>query len=232
MTANNSHAQTTRANAHPSGEITDYLPFTDQGGDPSAPSSGHPVVYAKSGGLYLRSNSGITGPFGTATPGGITQAYAGYNSIGGSSTAATANLIYLKKVTLAADCTIASIGAYVKQNTGGATLTIAVGLYTDNSGAPLYVVGGSFITIFGQITSGVAGSARWVDVPLGAFVAAGDYWIAFQMSNVNWDVYYDGSGSDRTIAPNSTPQLADYGGNIYTDTTTSNKYSLRANTIR
>lgn len=42
--------------------LADSRYFADQGSDPSAPASGEPVIYTKSGQLYLRNNSAIVGP--------------------------------------------------------------------------------------------------------------------------------------------------------------------------
>lgn len=59
------HSSVTRADPdnHPPGTVTDYLPLTDQVGDPAAPASGH-ALYAKAGGIYAEDSTGTVTALG------------------------------------------------------------------------------------------------------------------------------------------------------------------------
>jgi hypothetical protein len=170
--------------------------------------------------------------------GGLTQAYIGYNTIGGSWETATSLRVYAKKVTVSNDCLITSIGAYVRNNSAGAddqVEGVQVGLYTDASGSPALLIGmggqqGS--TVLFDSASGATGDgvARWFELPIGLWVTAGDYWLAVQPTNITiLQIAYDGSGSDRYYTAGGE-WMNDWG--FYTPTTSSRTYSIRANTIR
>lgn len=165
----------------------------------------------------------------TATGGaGLTQAYAGYNTIGGTWESPGSNSMwFLKSITLANDCLITSIGAY-SQSGAGISISYAVGLFSDSAGAPLMLLGG--LGFAPQISLNTNG-ARWLDWPLGIWVVAGTYWIGVRSSDTGGSVVtqiaYDGSGSDVTKVQ-TTGQLLD----MASVTTTTRKYSIRANTIR
>ena len=171
----------------------------------------------------------------TPSSGGLTQAYVGYNTIGGT----TENIVdlrqYMKKVTLANDCLMTSIGVYMKQVTTNSVIGWTCGVLTDVAGAPGIVIASqqgnaSTNSGFYATNTGVAGSARWLDLPLGAWLVAGDYWIAVEANpSGTHQVYKDGSGGDRYFT-NANLRISDSG---WTSVTTStDKYSIRANTIR
>lgn len=67
----NSHKTTTRADAHPPGEVSDYILMDEQGSDPATPASTKWAFYVKSGGVYARNAAGtVIGPLiaaGTGT---------------------------------------------------------------------------------------------------------------------------------------------------------------------
>lgn len=173
--------------------------------------------------------------WGAAAAGGITHAYVGYNTIGGSSEAIVNRRQYMKKITLAADCLMPSIGVYLKQNNTSTSVSVNAGLLTDSGGSPSLLI--AHDTADGNetnflATSGSAGAARWFHVPIGVWCTAGDYWIAVQMSMANandYFIYYDGSGGDRYFTNNGDNRMTDSGWT--TVTTSSNKYSIRASTI-
>jgi hypothetical protein len=164
----------------------------------------------------------------SSSGGGLTQAYEGYNTIGGSTeTDGVNSRVRAKSITLANDCLITSIGAYIKSAAG--TVSIGgVALYTDSSG-PDKVIAFSERTLMST-----AANFRWVDMPLGAWVTAGTYWIAIRTTDLGGaqlaQIAYDGSGSDRTATgqPASWYDWAGWGAQA----TSSNRYSIRANTIR
>jgi hypothetical protein len=66
---------------------------------------------------------------------------------------------------------------------------------------------------------------------MGKWLTAGDYWIAVAPLDTTTilQIAYDGSGSDRYYTSGGT-WFSDWG--YYTPTTSGNKYSIRANTIR
>lgn len=162
--------------------------------------------------------------------GGLTQAYAGYNTEGGSFESAGVNSkVYAKQITLANACLIPSIGAYISSASGSA-FGPAVALYSDNAGTPDKFLGGPDEGVLVNLNA----TARWVDMPLGIWVPAGTYWLLVrttdQGASVVCQIAYDGSGSDKTAQ--GTANVWPDWSNFTSATTTSNKYSIRANTIR
>lgn len=168
---------------------------------------------------------------------GFTHAYVGYDTIGGSNENAQQR-IFLKKVTLASDCLVTSVGVYIDQVTNNEIVSINVGILSDVAGDPGIILAGSIGAsadngVFLAESGGSSGTARWFHRPLGYWATAGDYWLAVNVrdngSGTTHNVYYDGSGSDKTYLPASF-RMSDEGWT--TTTTTSNKYSIRASTIR
>lgn len=173
----------------------------------------------------------------TPTAGGLTRAYVGYNTVGGSSEAIVDNRQYMKKITLANDCVLGSISAYIKQVTAGWSMGMSASILTDSAGDPALEIARSHHSgndnNFLSTSNGSAGAARWFHAPMGVELAAGDYWIAVQFrvnNGSSYNIYYDGSGSDRYFTNGANDRMSDSGWT--TVTTSSNKYSIRANTMR
>lgn len=170
----------------------------------------------------------------TASAGaGLTHAYVGYNTVGGSTEALVDLRQYYKKVTLASACMIESIGVYIKQVTAGHVIGMAVGVLQDTAGTPDSVLAynnNGASSSFLSTNNGAAGAARWVQMPIGLYAPAGDYWLAVCLTATaaGHQVYYDGSGSDKYHL-NGALRITDSGWT--TVTTSSNKYSIRASTI-
>lgn len=168
----------------------------------------------------------------TPSSGGLTQAYAGYNTVGGSTETPGVNgKVYAKSITLANDCLITSIGAHILAAAGN-EMGLSVALYTDSSGPSAVIgVGAPVAALMNMNTAG----ARWVECPLGVWVPAGTYWIAIRHSDsggsVLTQIHYDGSGSDRTGTAGGANQWVDWSA-MGSTATSSNRYSIRANTIR
>ncbi len=192
-----------------------------------------------SDGQVLTADAASTGgmKWNTASGGGgLTHTFAGYNTVGGSYESMITHRWYAKKITLASAGLLASIGAYIQATTsdsvGGA---IGVCLWDDASGTPDHVL--SFITQFDDtaLLDNVSGGGgvsrpRWLHRPVGMWLAAGDYWIGIAASDITdtIQVAYDGSGSDRYFTAGGH-WVADWGW--YTPTTSSNKYSIRADVL-
>jgi len=220
--------------------LSPYLTLVEQGSDPTTPGATHQLLYVKSGGVYVKNSAAtVTGPFG-AGGGGITQAFAGYNTAGGSQENMTQHLVYAKSVTLANDCLLTSVEAYLDSGAGTDIIgTLAAALYTDNAGTPDRIVAlggfGDTNNLLLDNTNGGGGgtTGRWVATAMGKWLTAGTYWIAVanmtSNASIGMRIYYDGSGADRTY-PSGGVWFTDWG--FYSPTTTSNKYSIRANTIR
>ena len=140
-----------------------------------------------------------------------------------------------REVTLAADCLLTSVAAYFKQNNTSTSISMNAAVLTDSGGSPALLIAKNTAETNEAMflsTSGSAGAARWVDLAIGIYLTAGDYWIAVQFSIVNandYYIYYDGSGSDRYFTNNANNRMTDSGWT--TVTTSSNKYSIRASTI-
>jgi len=185
--------------------------------------------------LHVKDSSGtVTSPY--TGGGGATHAKVGTTSLGASFDT-TLKAIY-KKITLANDCLIASISVGVKgQSTG--TALIEVGVLSDNAGTPLNIIAahaptrssaGSSNDLRGQFV--INSTARFMTMPIGVWVTAGDYWLAaVNNANSGNDVqlaYSSGTGSDRTKA--STDGLYDH--SVGASSTGSNDYSIHCDTIR
>lgn len=186
----------------------------------------------------LTVNAGATAPEWAAAAGGggLTQAYVGYNTVGGSVEGMTGPRVYAKKVTLANACLITDIEAYIDQTAANDSVgEWKVGLYSDSAGTPdlllaVNTTGTDHILL--DKTNGAGGntSPRWFGMPLGYWAAAGDYWIAVQAAaNNGASIRYDATGSDRYYTSGGF-WMTDWG--FYAPTTTANAYSIRANTIR
>lgn len=162
---------------------------------------------------------------------GLTQSYSGYNTIGGSTEAVTNNKIYWKKITLSNDCLVTSIGAYVQQVNTNSTVEMNIGIATDSGGVPttLIAVNNGSSDPNGFLT-GAAGTVSWLEMPIGIWLTAGDYWVCVQFfrNPATFDVYYD-SGTDRTATAGGFYVAPDA---IHTTSDSTRKYSIRANTIR
>ena len=160
------------------------------------------------------------------------QAYVGYNTAGGSWVNIGNNIMIAKKVTIAADCLLTNVEAYVRWTAdyvGG----YGVALFDDVAGDPVHIIAangpGVLDSMLFEHTAGT-GDARWVGFPIGRWLVAGDDWIAvWWLDGSGGELAYDGSGSDR-YNQSGGAFMADWGR--YTPTTTSNKYSIRANTVR
>lgn len=212
---------------------------------PGTPAAGIVRTYAKTDGLmYSKDDAGTETLMSSGAGGGITQAYVGYNTVGGSWETMTTKRVLATKVTIGTACLITSIGAYLRNNSSGAddqVESMNTALYTDNAGTPQYLI--HYNTNLTAATDGPTmlldsasgatgdGTARWVENSCGVWVAAADYWIAVAPLDTATilQIAYDGSGSDRYYTSGGS-WFTDWG--FYTPTTTANKYSIRANTIR
>jgi len=203
---------------------------------PSTPASGKVVTYAKSDGLmYSKDDAGVeTLMSGGAGGGSITQAFVGYNTVGGSWATLTDKRVYCKQVTLANACLVTSIDAYLRPSTDNIG-SIGVLITTDNSTAPgTLIAQGGTATAAGLYLSNSAsmpGAGRWLATPVGAWLAAGTYWIGITAGLNRFDLAYDGSGTDQIFTASINVITGAY-PSAWTITTTSDKYSIRANTIR
>lgn len=159
--------------------------------------------------------------------GSITQAYLGYNTIGGSFEAATANRQYLAKVTVPAACFVTAVEIYGKGNASN-VIGLLWGLLSDNAGTPLNILAEASALSSANNVLYLNATARWISLPLGIYVAAGDYWASFLSTSAALSVAYDGSGADKYINQGGT-WLSD--GSQGTITATTNKYSIRLNTL-
>jgi hypothetical protein len=177
----------------------------------------------------------------TATGGGgLTQAYVGYNTVGGSWESMTNVRVIAKQVTIGTACQLENIDVYVQMTNTASSVggVLQVGVYSDNSGTPDMVIGmntsvANSLLMDNNVTGGATGinRPRWLAIPCDIWLPAGDYWLAVQPLDITdgIQIAYDGSGGDRYYL-SSGAWFADWG--FYTPTTTTNRYSIRGNTIR
>jgi hypothetical protein len=211
--------------------------LTEQGSTPANPGAGDQKVYIRTSDHHVcRVNSaGAVVDVEAAGGGGVTFEVVGYNTVGGSTENMTAVRAYTKKVTLANNAALYSIDAYLNQDSDNVH-GVAVAVYSDSAGDPSRLIAKSPHTINGydmllNATAGGSYAARWMSFPIGAYLAAGDYWISIMKTagTGNLILSYDGSGSDRYYDSGGN-WFADWGR--YTPTTGANKYSIRAQLIR
>lgn len=158
----------------------------------------------------------------TASGGGATHSYLGYNTVGASFENVTVNRQYMKKITVASAGTLLSVDVHIKATVTDPTALIGIVL-DDASALPTLMRGQSYTH---QIGLKGGNAARWFSLPIGAYLTAGDYWIGVTVTLVGASVLqlaYDTGGSDRysTVGPYGLD--GDYGAT--TDSTL--KYSIR-----
>lgn len=193
---------------------------------PGTPASGKLRLYAKTGKvLAVKDDAGVETVLG-AGGGGITHSYIGYNTQGASVENGTNGIMWCTSVTLASAGLIASIGAYVKEDGDGTPEAVAA-LFQDNSTAPGIMLA-EVLAPQASLKIGATFNQRWLHLPIGLWLAAGTYWLGFGSftgNAQNMAIAYDGSGTDQKFTSANT-WTAD--GGRYTLTTTTNKYSIRA----
>ena len=174
--------------------------------------------------------------------GGVTKAYAGYNTVGGSTDAMTQKRLYAKQITVGgADVVLCSIEAYIAI-TAEAVIDVGYALFEDSGSdtigdiielSPSTIVSGNGMT---GILAHATGSypARWYGRSMGRLLTASTkYWLGFWWmdGSGNPNLYYDGSGSDRYYAAGATPYIGDGTYTGFSQTNSTRKYSIRGLTI-
>lgn len=204
------------------------------GADPAAAAAGTRKLYAKSDGWYDIDDAGsVTGPFGAGGGGGATFAYAGKNAIGASSENLSNLRMYCKKITTVGAVSALGIGFYGHQNNSDNVVGFHVGIWDDdtNTVGNLLAANATPAASYVLRSSAGAGSDRWFEVPISLRLAAATvYWIGIiKDSNGSSTIYYDTSGSDRTIDTAGGYWLSD--GDRYAQTDSTKDYSIRLATI-
>jgi hypothetical protein len=172
----------------------------------------------------------ISGGGGGGAAGGFTQSYIGYNTVGGSfeTVAAGAAASYFKTVTLASAGLLVSIDAHVKS--GGANVqNLLAAVLDDNAGAPGKVIAMGTVngnTAINQFNVTMSTVARWVAMPVGAYLQPAAYWLCVIIGN-NCLLAFDATGADKKTAISQTWLLeADV------RSATINTYSIRGSVLR
>jgi hypothetical protein len=208
--------------------------LTEQGSAPSSPAASHQRLYVRTSDhvLVLVNSSGTVSAVGAA--GGVTHTTLGTTSPGASF--ATRGM-YIKKVTLASAGLLSAIWAHMKADgTNGSTITAVV--YSNSGGNPINVMLSSGIvtrsTVLNVQLALLNTTARWLAFPVGAWLAAGDYWIGVWFTDGTGSAtslaYSSGTGSDRTVAggTNNLPQDS----SVQAISTGTNDYSIYADILR
>lgn len=210
-----------------------YATFAQQSSNPATPASGDWVLFFKSGGLYAKNAAGtVVGPFGTSGS-SLSRTQVGTTSVGGSFDSTPKTI--LKKVTLATDGFLGSIAVHVKGNSSGGAF-IGGYVMSDNSGTPLNVIAThnpsrSGATVLNSSIGVMNGTGRWVTVPIGAWLTAGDYWLVVIMNGSTGTdcqvAYSSGTGTDRTKSSTDGP----YDHSVGASSTGTNDYSIYGNLL-
>ena len=182
--------------------------------------------------LTAASSQALGVKWSTGAPGSLSQAYYGYNTIGGSNTAMVTGTAYQKQITLASPGMLISIDAYVKETSITSVSNIGCFIMTDNAGVPGDVLALGMMYPNPPSLNLASNNARWLSMPCSVWLPAATYWIVVQKQDTNGvlNLYYDGSGSDYTQT--NTGKWASDGvantGVSGAPASGSNKYSLRA----
>ena len=190
------------------------------------------LFLGEDGSLHLKDSADVITDVGG---GGLSHSTLGTTSLGGSFD--TTQKTIMKKVTLAAAGFIAAIRVGVKGQASG-SMGLNVGVFSDNSGTPLSVIATNAKTRTILLSTGgligeavLSSTARFIAVPLGLWVPAGDYWIAaIGIASSGNDVqlaYSSGTGSDRTKA--STDGFYDHA--MSASSTGTHDYSIYADIL-
>lgn len=177
------------------------------------------------------------GAYAVPASGGLSAAYFGYNTIGGSTTTwAGATTMYVKKFTTTGQAILLSIGAYIAMTSLAGT-DGGVALYADAAGSPgVLLATGAIGGGGGTGSSGIVGHNTvgpipgWYDFAISSLLAAStSYWMGmilmFQVTNYN--LYGDSGGADGKIVMGDAGFIED--GNFRgTYTSGTNKFSMRA----
>lgn len=199
-------------------------------GDGVAP----PLLTGIAGG-YAPLDEDLTIPADYLPPNNFTRSTIGTTSLGGSSEANPTTPFtktFYKRIAIPSDGFLMSVAQYIAGNATNVAV-LASGVYEDAAGpVPGKLLAANQIGHAGSSQiSGLFLSAtpRWVTVPIGLWVPAGNYWIASMLSSTSasiLSIYYNsGAGSDRTRL-NSGPWLDDSSTSSGT-----NDYSIYANFV-
>lgn len=157
------------------------------------------------------------------------HSYLGYNTVGAGDDASTltAGRTIAKLISIPADGYISSIGAYVKNDAGNVQGMGAI-LFEDNAGVP-----GSILALSPTpniYTLLLTNTYRWLHIPIGRWVPAGNYWIAVysHTTNNHINIAYDTGGSDRYWYPGGGNIWMSDGNGGYAVINSTLQYSIRA----
>jgi hypothetical protein len=209
-----------------------------EGTAPASPAAGRQALFVDTADHHLkRKNSGGTVTdleTGGGGGGGLTAAYLGYNTIGASSESVTGLNMYCKSITTSGAVEAVSVSFYGHQNGTDNVTGFLAGIWNDNSGVvgQLLAAGGLPTTsVYLHDAAGSAGTDRWFHFPISYPLAATTtYHFGFLRDNSgSHTIFYDTSGSDRTISTGGGYWLAD--GGRYTQTNSTKKYSIRLRVI-
>lgn len=213
--------------SHPNWTVTRGI----EGSTPATHSSGAPVTHVLTAGGLTQAMS--------ENGGGITQEYLGYNTVGGTAETVTAYRQFLQKQTFAEGRLVASIDIYCKQSTAANAAGIAGFIYNDVGGKPknMIAIGGDVNQALNLYrVAATTGDARWLSVPLGIWLPAGDYWYGGEVTTqAVYSFFYDATGTGHYWDKGGNAfytDAPDTSGTVYTLQSHSRTYSFRLNTIR
>lgn len=207
MTANNSHAQVTRANAHAPGAVADYVDFAEVAA-PATPSSGFVRQYAKGDGkLYQKDDTGtetdLAAAGGSAITGYVVRAsYIGMSVSTASNAAPTASAAYSFPIEVPGTMSIRSLIAHMQAAASG---TYQWGLfnYASSASSATKLAGGS----------GTLNSTGWVSIAATSApvsITAGNYMLILHAPAANVGSIYRGHATIPTAGSGLIKSQAAY----------------------
>ena len=172
----------------------------------------------------------------------LVQQYLGENTTGNLYAAMTQYKVWALKITMAKAGLLTNIEALIRNASSGTddqAHSFHYGLYDDVAGTPGLLISGvqsgnntEYSARF-DAASGATGDnvGRWFGLPIGRWLAAGNYWITVMnmRTSPTAELYYWGGGGTGRVYTSTGPWMSDWG--FDTPTTTSDRYCIRANVL-
>ena len=164
---------------------------------------------------------------------GFGQSFVGYNTIGGTWTTLITQRYYLTKVVLPSAAQFTSIDAYLRPSTDATITNLIAVVLSDVADAPSVLLAGSATgAVYLSNSATMPGAGRWLSLPIGAYLAAGAYWIGVaNNAGTALDIANDGGGTDRFFTVGGAMLMTGTYPSAWAITTGTVRYSIRASIL-